>query len=405
MAISVSTRKKKAPVARKQGSKMSGPSFAGWENWSGEEYCKKQSAARTFFYENYQPNDLMADVWLWMKENNYTSSEIAAAKVKGISVSAAITCRLLRIGMPEYNPKHNEYWQTLAGTEGEVQPASAYLKKMITYAVDSGKIQLAHEKAETKKKANLYIPSIQERVRDAAYEMTDLIEEAIDRFITSPTLFDPAEYKIAAMLRGKGAKAAHARLIKHLYGKELEEYTELMKPNCPDDLMEGYRSYGKKNIKKMFDFFTQVSNACDQITGEAKITRAPRKIKVKSPEDQVKSIKFKASDDRYGIASVPPSHLVGATAVIVFNTKTRKIGMYVADQGAQVLAVKGTTLIGFDEKKSLQKTLRKPEQQIKEFKTISTQKRMQVWIDGIKTTSTVMNGRINADVMILKAWK
>jgi len=155
----------------------------------------------------------------------------------------------------------------------------------------------------------------------------------------------------------------------------------------------------------MFDFLTQVVNACDQIAGEAKIARAPRAKKAKPAEDQVKKIKFKATDDRYNIASVPASQLVGAVAVVVFNTKTRKLGFYVADATSQVLGVKGTSIIGFDTKRSIQKTLRKPELQLKEFKAIGTQKRMQTWFEGIKTTETVLNGRINAEVMILKVWK
>ena len=102
---------------------------------------------------------------------------------------------------------------------------------------------------------------------------------------------------------------------------------------------------------------------------------------------------------------MPASQLVGAVAVVVFNTKTRKLGFYVADATSQVLGVKGTSIIGFDTKRSIQKTLRKPELQLKEFKAIGTQKRMQTWFEGIKTTETVLNGRINAEVMILKVWK
>jgi hypothetical protein len=169
--------------------------------------------------------------------------------------------------------------------------------------------------------------------------------------------------------------------------------------------MEGYASYGKKNIKKMYDFLTQVVGACDQIAGEAKVLRKPRKIKVKSPEEHVKKIKFKATDDRYAIASIPPANIVGAKAVVVFNTKTRKIGMYVAEETSQVLGVKGAAIVGFDLKKSVQKTLRKPDTQIKDFKAIGTLKRTDVWLNDIKTTSTALNGRMNADIMILKAYK
>ena len=403
--MAISTRKKKTPAARRRGSKITGPSFAGWESWSGAEYHLKQQAARTFYYENFQPADLMADAWAWMKENDYSSSDIAAAKAFGVSVNCAITCKLLRIGMPDYNPTQAEHWESSKGTSGTLRPSSVFVREQLEESIKKGKEKVIEEKAATKKKSNSYVPSIQDRVRDTAYTMAEPIEEAIDAFMINSNDFDPASYKIAALLRGKGAKAAHARIIKGIYVKDLAEYTELMSAGCPADLMEGYKFYGKKNIKKMFDFLTQISDACDQIAGEAKITRAPRKIKVKSPEYQVRAVKFKASDDRYGIASVPPSQIIGANTVVTFNTKTRKIGIYYADAGSQVMGIKGTSIIGFDEKRSVQKTMRKPELQIKEFKSIGTQKRVTTWFDGIKTTSTAMNGRINADVMILKAWK
>lgn len=402
----LTVRKKKArPPAVRRGGKKIGPSFDGWEKLDGYKYGRMVESARSFYYEHFQSADLEPDVWEWMKANDYSVADIRAAKAHGISINIAIVCRMLNTGMPDFNPLYATYWEGLAGTSGSVRPSSTFIRERLAEAIEKGSNKVVEEKVAEKKKVNVYVPTIQERMREVAYAMADEIDEAIDSFITDPNAFDPASYKIAAMLRGKQAKAAHARLIKNLYVKDLAEYTQLVSADCPKDLMEGYTVYGKKNIKKMFDFLTQVVNACDQIAGEAKIARAPRAKKAKPAEDQVKKIKFKATDDRYNIASVPASQLVGAVAVVVFNTKTRKLGFYVADSTSQVLGVKGTSIIGFDTKRSVQKTLRKPELQLKEFKAIGTQKRMQTWFEGIKTTETVLNGRINAEVMILKVWK
>ena len=93
----------------------------------------------------------------------------------------------------------------------------------------------------------------------------------------------------------------------------------------------------------------------------------------------------------------------------VFNAKTRKIGKYVASsidpKGLQRegtgLSVKGTTIIGYDEKNSIQKTLRKPEEQLKEFKG-SGKVALRKFLDDIKTTDTKLNGRCNLDTILLK---
>jgi hypothetical protein len=102
--------------------------------------------------------------------------------------------------------------------------------------------------------------------------------------------------------------------------------------------------------------------------------------------------------------STPPAQIVGAQGVVVFNVKTRKIGYYIAKTSAG-LNVRGTSLVDFTEK-STQKTLRKPPEQIKEFKEQNTQKRFETWFaKNVKTTETVLNGRFNEDTIILKVYK
>jgi DNA-directed RNA polymerase beta' subunit len=100
---------------------------------------------------------------------------------------------------------------------------------------------------------------------------------------------------------------------------------------------------------------------------------------------------------------VPAAGLIGAQAAVVYNAKTRKIGVYVSKTSAG-LSVKGTSIIDFTDK-SFQKTLRKPADQLREFKEQNTQKRVTDWFGKIKATETSLNGRMNADIMILKVFK
>ena len=65
------------------------------------------------------------------------------------------------------------------------------------------------------------------------------------------------------------------------------------------------------------------------------------------------------------------------------------------------LQVKGTTIIGFNEKESLQKTLRKPDQQLKEFKDAGKVK-LRKFLEEIATTDTKLNGRCNPDTILLR---
>ena len=76
------------------------------------------------------------------------------------------------------------------------------------------------------------------------------------------------------------------------------------------------------------------------------------------------------------------------------------MGKYVASE-FNTLNVKGTTITNFDEFKSIQKTIRKPEEKLKEFKAAG-KIALRKFMDEINATDTKMNGRINEDTMLLK---
>ena len=56
--------------------------------------------------------------------------------------------------------------------------------------------------------------------------MTEEIEDAIESFQLDPEAFDPKAFKVLNLLKGKEAKAAHARVIKDFYAKDLNELVE-----------------------------------------------------------------------------------------------------------------------------------------------------------------------------------
>ena len=85
----------------------------------------------------------------------------------------------------------------------------------------------------------------------------------------------------------------------------------------------------------------------------------------------------------------------------MFNTKSRKLGKYIAGEFHD-LGVKGTTITGFDEFKSVQKTLRKPEDQLKEFKAAG-KVQLRKFLEDIKAVDIKLNGRISEEVILLKA--
>jgi hypothetical protein len=115
----------------------------------------------------------------------------------------------------------------------------------------------------------------------------------------------------------------------------------------------------------------------------------------------VAKLKYKKTDEPLKLVSINPVDVLGASEVWIYNTKTRKLGKYVADSIQGPITVKGTSLVGFDEHASVCKTLRKPEEKLKEFKAAS-KVQLRKFLDGINATDTKMNGRINEETILLR---
>ena len=278
------------------------------------------------------------------------------------------------------------------------------------------------EKDTSDTKKNIYVPSIKERMLETCSNMVTEIEEFVEGFVVSNDTTTVKDFNPLSILRKLMAKPGHVRIIRGWYVPERDEMFELLNPPSPAQkkrlseydldqlaqLKEGYAHLSTKVTKSYLDIYQKIINACDIIEKEAKSTRKPRKVKVKSPEDLTKNMKFKISDETYGIASLSPASLVGANIALVFNCKTRKLGLYYASnidpkgmgRPGSGFGVKGTTLTGFDQERSVQRTLRKPAELLPQIKK-TTRSKTEKLFQTIKTTEIKMNGRFNADTIIM----
>ena len=412
------TVKKVATKLRKN--QLVDPKWTGFETWSGEKFQRERQNATAYYYENYKVADLQDFCYQWMKENGYSRDEIRSAKSDKshqITHSVGYLCRMLTMGMPDYFEPHNEYWKSLPGTSGEITPVTDWIKPRIEKAIENGKVYVeeAKAKAEAEAKAkNVYKPSIRELMFEASCAMTEEIEEFVDSFDSEDSAalkkFDPVR-----MLRAAGAKAGHARIIRKFYEGELEEMVELNtkvskkdRDDMREQLEEGYSHLSTKAKKNLMELFRKIVDACDITILESKTQRKPRKIKAKSADDIVKKLQYKPSDTEYGIASVPATGLVGCNIAVVFNCKTRKLGIYYAanvdpkglGRDGSGLNVKGTTITGFDPEKSVQRTVRKPSEFLPQIKKTTRAKTVKLF-DTLKTTEIKLNGRMNKDIVLL----
>ena len=278
---------------------------------------------------------------------------------------------------------------------------ATWLGKEIAKIIDEGKNDIDEDAVAAQvEKPNVYVPSIQERVRDAAYKMTEEIENAYENFQNDPENFDPKAFKVLNLLKSQQAKAAHARIIKDFYARDLAELEELASGNADEQLKEGYKHRSRKQIKNFIQFLTEVQNACTMLMQEAKVNKKPRAKKPTDKSKVVAKLKYMKTNEPLKLVSVNPVDIIGAGELWVYNTKSRKLGKYVAAEFHE-LGIKGTSITGFDENKSICKTLRKPEEKLKEFKAAG-KVQLRKFLDDINATDTRMNGRINEEIILLK---
>lgn len=370
------------------------PKWDGAADWTGDQFTNHFRKSMDWYRLESNNKELKPQVINWMAKNGYTKAQIQEFKKTkdsrcGSTMGAIAAC--LNKGMPPVHPGFN-------GGKDTAQWLGAEIAKV----VEAGKEDIDEEAVAEAKAAAPVVqgPSIQERVRDAAMSMTEELEDAIEKFAVDADSFDPKEFKILNLLKGKGVKAAHARIIRDYYARQHAEYEELLGPKPDIQLIEGYKHRTKKQIKTIHAFYTEILNACTMLMEEAKVNRKPRKVKAVSKDKVVAKLKYKKTDEPLKLVSINPVEIIGSKELWIYNTKTRKLGKYVAAEFND-LGVKGTTITGFDESKSIQKTLRKPADQLKEFKAAG-KVALRKFLDEINAVDTKMNGRINEEIILLK---
>jgi len=387
--------KKQVIAHRTRAVKDTSPVWEGCETWDENTFHRHFKRSMDYYRLESDIKSYKPVVVKWMETVGCTKADISAfKKVKdsriGTTMGAVAAC--LNRGMIPQRADFNQGRDTAAWLRAEIVKVLAEGKDDIDPDV------LAAEKEASKK--DVYTPSIQERVREAAMRMTEEIENAIESFQTDAEAFDPKAFKMLNMLKAVEAKAAHARIIKEFYSKDLAELEELASGKGDEQLKEGYSHRSKKQVKNLIAFYQEIMAACTMLAQEAKVNRAPRAKKAVPAEKIVGKLKYMKTNEPLKLVSINPADILGSKELWVFNIKTRKLGRYVASEFAD-LSVKGTTITGFDEFKSIQKTLRKPEEKLKEFKAAG-KVQLRKFLDDINATDTKMNGRINEDTMLLK---
>ena len=243
------------------------------------------------------------------------------------------------------------------------------------------------------------VVSIQDHIKRKASECIGELEGQVDELITTDFKANVSPY---ATMTGMDVKNAHTKFVIEHFKTRRAEYDDVL-TTTDSDVKEAYSNFTKPQLKKLIAYCDQVIVDGMKLAGEVIKTRKPRKRKAKSAEQLIAKLNYAKDFAELKLASIDPKTIIGASQLWVYNTKTRKLGVYQAADAAG-LNIKGSTIQNFAESKSISKTLRKPGVTIPEVLKAGKVALRNVLTD-IRAAEKVLTGRINADTILLRTVK
>ena len=293
-------------------------------------------------------------------------------------------------------------FMSLKGVEME-DSTHEYLERRYKELLEKAEKVSKAKKVVDSEKVKMPVMSIQDRMREQVSGLCGQWDDYVDQLCFGNE-FELAKFDPHAQMQTHNSgviKAAHAKIIKDMYWNQYNEAKEVVDWK-DEQIKEGYSYMTAKKRKEFLAFYEKIMVACDTFINTGKAVRKPRVKKAPSKEKLIAKIKYKESEPSIGLASVNPLSIIDSSILWVYNTKNRKLGCYVADSMAQVLSIKGTSIIGFDPKKSVCKTVRKPEL-LKGANKLSRTK-IQKQFDEIRATETAMNGRLSEHIILISTF-
>ncbi len=340
---------------------------------------------RSFHYYNYhyttrQVRKHLND-WL-MRNSRLDKSKLARFAAIADRYVLMTPCSLImahRVGMPLLD-RHVKY----------IHDQVEYSLALAARSGDTGEAETVAPAQVVERKV-----TIQDRLQERTAELIGEIEGYYDLVLKN----QKTDFKIYDFLTVHRVPQSQLGKYETVIQRHVQELMAAQ-DKTHAQLVESYRHYRAGDYKRMFAFLADLLAGIEQYRGVKKAVKKARVRKAPAKEKVVARLKYAREDRALKVVSINPTDIVGAQELWVFNTKTRKLGRYVAEAMGQ-LGVKGTSITGYDEAKSLAKTLRKPDEQLKEFLKAG-KVALRTFLKDIKAVEVRLNGRISEDTLLLK---
>jgi len=268
-----------------------------------------------------------------------------------------------------------------------------FLKYLNDATKEGGKIR------SKRKKTQKVTKNVQDYLAETINGLIEEIYIEIDNFVFHDS---NKQFDIHSFFTIKKAKPLHVKKILPLLLSDHDELKSAL-AGTDDDLKDAYSHLPRKKLKSFISYYENLITECNRFLSSQVSVSKTRKKKVKTPEQIAKKVKYKIRCDEMKIDSLKPDKIIGACELWIYNTRYKKLSHYISSD-PMGLSVKGSSIINFDEEKSLEKTLRKPLVTVGEINSSPRLKCKKV-LDSLKTKESPCKGRMNENSIILKVFK
>lgn len=229
---------------------------------------------------------------------------------------------------------------------------------------------------------------------DTRSEVIAEIDRRIDQFYGDYKAFDPKVYELLAEREFNQRQATI--LLRH-YTPTLLEIKDVILKKDPE-LEEAYH---RLTSDQRMNYFTFLGAICEDLARYSMNNKKPRAKRERAVSVILKHFEYKKQDAALKLVSVAPEGILGAKAVVLYNTKYHKITLLAA-KDSNGLSIHRMAIINYDEAKSVTKVSRKLN--VSAF-TNGTFAFTEKLMNGIKNKPSTLANRVGSDTLILRIFR
>ena len=391
----LTTKKKKPelkPVLQRKSSasklleeKHIGAEITNFTNIPDAEVVLYQNLKHYNYFYDYKDAYKWAESWI-KKNRTQDLVDFKAAEEWRINTAIGGLCKMLSAGA-HFSEKR-----------------MAWLNGKLQEAIDAGRKNRLVSDSAKPATVRTAADILSEKTSDFIAE----VEHVLDLYDDPKIWLDGENYSVFNELKKINAPKPLAQKVYDYYKPLHDEIEELVTQRTPD-LVEGYKHLKTAKDKKDYlSFIKNIIDDCQKFINAAtaskvQAVRKPRAKKKVPVEKLIAKVKYQKESAEYKLTSVDPAALVGASEVYLFNTKYRQLVQLIA-ASVDGFSVKGTTITNMREESCLKKTLRKPEDVLKDIGATTKSRASKIFLD-LKTKPAQANGRLNEETIILKVYR